>query len=298
MSTFYTVVTDIGAAKLAAAIANVQPLELTHFAVGDGGADGPEGAYDPVKTQTTLNRERHRVQINDIRIDVANAAWLVVEAVIPATVGGWWIREAGIFDADGDMIAIAKYPESWKPVLSDGVGKDFLLRIVFEHSNIAAVTLNIDPAVVVATRDHVSEEIAQHNDDAEAHPLLNTYDMPFNAGWGGDGSGEDIAVQGIGAVLLQRDLQVLEVQGRLLSPSEGADVEIDIKRNGISIFEGEARPRFAEGETNLAAGTFLVSGLDNQTLWTAGDVIEAKVLSVGSTTPGQKMLITIVAKVR
>lgn len=297
MSTFYTVVTDIGAAKLAAAIANVQPLELTHFAVGDGGADGPEGVYDPVKTQTTLNRERHRVQINDIRIDGANAAWLVVEAVIPASVGGWWIREAGIFDADGYMIAIAKYPESWKPVLSDGVGKDFLLRIVFEHSNVAAVTLNIDPAVVVATRDHVSEEIDQHSNDAEAHPLLNTYDMPFNAGWGGDGAGEDLEVKGIGALLLRRNVLVLEVQGRLMLPATGGDVEIDVLINGTSLFT-EDRPKFLDGETNLSGGTFFANGFVNNALWSAGDVVEVKVLSVGATTPGQKMLITIVAKVR
>jgi hypothetical protein len=298
MTTFYTVVTDVGAAKLAAAIANVQPLELTHFGVGDGGADGPEGVYDPVKTQTTLNRERHRVQINDIRIDGSNAAWLVVEAVIPATVGGWWIREAGIFDADGDMIAIAKYPESWKPVLADGVGKDFLLRIVFEHSNVAAVTLNIDPAVVVATRDHVSQKIAQHNADDEAHPLLNTYDMPLNAGWGSDGAGEDLEVGGVGAWLLRRNIEILEIRGRVLIAPEGGDIEIDVLRNGISIFSGTERPKFIDGQTILTPGTFLVDEFDDQKMWAADDVIEVKVLSVGATAPGQKMLITIVAKVR
>ncbi|NKD86678.1 hypothetical protein HEQ63_10885 [Haematospirillum jordaniae] len=153
---YYTLVTDAGHTRLTEALATAKPVVLSHFAFGDGNG----AAYDPTPDQTALRREVWRTEINSIRTDPKNPAWLTVEAVIPARVGGWTVREAGVFDADGTMIAIAKYPESFKPQLDDGVGKDLCCRMILQHGNVSAVTLKIDPSVVLATRDHVSAEVA------------------------------------------------------------------------------------------------------------------------------------------
>lgn len=171
---YYTLVTDIGHAKLTNALALGQVVTLTHFAVGDGNG----AVYNPVAAQTALAREVYRAPINAIRPDDVNPTWLTVEAVIPASVGGWTVREAGIFDVDGDLIAIAKYPESVKPALDSGVGKDLYCRVILQHGNVSTVTLKIDPAVVLATRafvtDTVAAGIADHAASVTAHPDAST----------------------------------------------------------------------------------------------------------------------------
>lgn len=172
---YYTLITDVGQAKLANAVAHGTAVTLTHFAVGDG--DG--AAYDPTQDQTALKNEVFRAPINSIRTDGDNPSWVTVEAVIPATEGGWTVREAGVFDADGDLFAIAKYPESIKPTLAEGVGKDLYCRLILQHGNADTVTLLVDPAVVVATRGFVQDEVAAHDADPDAHGSLfqNVSDM-------------------------------------------------------------------------------------------------------------------------
>ncbi|WP_114109710.1 phage tail protein [Thalassospira xiamenensis] len=166
MSDYYTIFTNIGVAKMANALALGQSVTLTHFAVGDGGVDGD---YNPIAAQTSLRGETYRAQINAINVDPENPSWLVIEAVIPANQGGWYVREAGLFDQDGDMIAVARYPETFKPVLESGVGKDLYLRMILEHSNTELVTLKIDPAIVLSTRQYVDNSIADHDADPNAH---------------------------------------------------------------------------------------------------------------------------------
>lgn len=166
MSDYYTIFTNIGVAKMANALALGQSVVLTHFAVGDGGVDGD---YNPTAAQTELKNETFRAAVNAINVDANNPSWLVVEAVIPANQGGWYVREAGLFDQDGDMIAIIRYPETFKPVLESGVGKDLYLRVILEHRNTELVELKIDPAIVLATRKFVEDEIDSHNSDANAH---------------------------------------------------------------------------------------------------------------------------------
>mgnify|MGYP003109953465 CR=1 FL=1 len=166
MSDYYTIFTNIGVAKMANALALGQSVVLTQFAVGDGGIDGD---YNPTAAQTSLKNETYRAAVNAISVDPNNPSWLVVEAVIPANQGGWYVREAGLFDQDGDMIAIIRYPETFKPVLESGVGKDLYLRVILEHSNTELVELKIDPAIVLATRQFVVDSIDSHNADATAH---------------------------------------------------------------------------------------------------------------------------------
>lgn len=166
---YYTLITDIGRAKEANAKATGTALVLTHFAVGDGGG----AAYNPAADQTALVNETHRVPINAIYVDDDNPTWLVVEAVLLATVGGWYVREAAVVDADGDLYAIVKYPETYKPILDEGVGKDLHLRVICETANTADITLKIDPAVVLATRRYVDEEMASHAAGTD-HPAATT----------------------------------------------------------------------------------------------------------------------------
>ncbi|MGO1000824.1 phage tail-collar fiber domain-containing protein [Lysobacter sp. CA196] len=155
-SEFYTLATAAGRAKIAAAIANRTSLQLTHMAVGDG----LNGAYyNPSEAQSSLKHEVYRAPLNGLDRDTANPAWIVAELVIPDDVGGFYVREVGIFDADGDLIFVGKYPESFKPTLSSGSNKQLYVRAVCEVGNAANVTLLIDPSVVLATRTYVDTRI-------------------------------------------------------------------------------------------------------------------------------------------
>jgi len=165
---FYTILTDTGKAKLANAQALGTKVEFSEMAVGDGGGD----YYDPVESQTALKNETWRGQINRIKTDDDNPSWIVVEVVIPMSTGGFTIREAGILDADGDLIAVGKYPATYKPVLAEGSGKDLYIRMILEIGNVSSVTLKIDPAVVLSTREYVDGSIEEHNTDPSAHGNL------------------------------------------------------------------------------------------------------------------------------
>tara|TARA_R110002012_G_scaffold321621_2_gene550176 strand:- start:15263 stop:16231 length:969 start_codon:yes stop_codon:yes gene_type:complete len=151
MPQFYTLPTAIGQAKMANALALGQTVNITHMAVGDGGGTLPT----PNSNRTALVNEIRRAPINASEVDEQNPTWVVVEQVLPPDVGGWTIREVGIIDQDGDLIAYGNYPETYKPILSEGSGRTQTIRFVLEVSDTAAVTLKIDPAVVLATRAYV-----------------------------------------------------------------------------------------------------------------------------------------------
>ena len=117
MSTkFYTLLTEIGAAKLASATALGVPLKITHMAVGDGGGALPT----PDAKQTALVNEKRRAALNMLYIDPQNSSQIIAEQVIPENEGGWWIREVGLFDESGALIAVGNCPESYKPQLAEG----------------------------------------------------------------------------------------------------------------------------------------------------------------------------------
>ena len=148
---YYTLLTNIGLAKLMNAVALGQNVEWSEMAVGDGNGN----PTTPTQTQTVLVRERHRAQINQLSVDEVNPNYLVAELVIPSTVGGWTVHEVGLFDTDGDLVAVANFPATYKPILAEGSGKDLVIRIIIEASNAANVTLKIDPSVVLASRSWV-----------------------------------------------------------------------------------------------------------------------------------------------
>lgn len=154
---YYAVLTNVGAAKLANATALGAQVEITQMAVGDGNGALPT----PNPAQTALVHELRRAPLNTLSIDPNNANQIIAEQVIPEDVGGWWIREIGLFDKDGDMIAVANCAETYKPQLQEGSGRVQVVRMILIVSSTAAVTLKIDPSVVLATRQYVDDQIIQ-----------------------------------------------------------------------------------------------------------------------------------------
>ena len=158
MSTkFYTLLTDIGAAKLASAAALGVPLKITHMAVGDGGGILPT----PDAKQSALVNEKRRAALNMLYIDPQNSSQIIAEQVIPENEGGWWIREVGLFDESGALIAVGNCPESYKPQLAEGSGRTQTVRMVLITSSTDNITLKIDPAVVLATRKYVDDKVLE-----------------------------------------------------------------------------------------------------------------------------------------
>ncbi|EMX8411573.1 phage tail protein [Yersinia enterocolitica] len=150
---FFALLTNIGAAKLANATALGTRLEITHMAVGDGGGTLPT----PNPAQTQLVNEQRRAALNTLSIDPINTSQIIAEQVIPEAEGGWWIREIGLLDKDGDLIAIANCAETYKPLMQEGSGRTQTIRVILIVSSTAAVTLKIDPSVVLATRQYVDK---------------------------------------------------------------------------------------------------------------------------------------------
>jgi len=154
---FYTLLTEIGAAKLASAAALGVPLKITQMAVGDGGGVLPT----PSAQQTALVAEKRRASLNMLYIDPQNSSQVIAEQVIPETEGGWWIREVGLFDDTGALIAVGNCPESYKPQLAEGSGRTQTVRMVLITSSTENITLKIDPAVVLATRKYVDDKVLE-----------------------------------------------------------------------------------------------------------------------------------------
>ncbi|EPA3124015.1 phage tail protein [Yersinia enterocolitica] len=161
---FFALLTNIGAAKLANATALGTRLEITHMAVGDGSGTLPT----PNPAQTQLVNEQRRAALNMLTIDPINTSQIIAEQVIPETEGGWWIREIGLLDKDGDLVAIANCAETYKPQLQEGSGRTQTIRMILIVSSTAAVTLKIDPSVVLATRKYADDkaiEVKQYADN-------------------------------------------------------------------------------------------------------------------------------------
>lgn len=151
--TYFAILTAIGEAKLANATALGTTLQLTQMGVGDGNGSTPL----PNRSQTALVRENRRAPLNRLFVDPANASQIIAEQVIPEEIGGWWIREIGLYDTDGNLCAVANCPDTYKPVLAEGSGRTQVIRMVLIVSNTAAVQLKIDPAIVLATRGYVDD---------------------------------------------------------------------------------------------------------------------------------------------
>ncbi|RDS89451.1 phage tail protein [Pseudomonas fluorescens] len=156
-SQFMAILTNVGAAKLANANALGIPWNLTELGVGDANGADPM----PSPAQTKLINEQRRAPLNQLRVDPVNAAVIIAEQVIPADVGGWWIREIGLYDSDGDLVAVSNCAPSFKPLLVQNTGKTQIIRMNFIVANTSSVVLKIDPSVVLATREYVDLQIIE-----------------------------------------------------------------------------------------------------------------------------------------
>lgn len=154
---YYTILTEVGKTKVANAAALGRQIKLTQLAVGDG--NGVE--YDPVESQTDLKKETYRTPISHLGTDAQNPNWVIAEGMIPVDVGGWFVREVGLFDEDGDLFAVGKYPETYKPTLAEGTGRDLYIRFIMVVSNTESIDLKIDPTVAIATRGFVEEMVSE-----------------------------------------------------------------------------------------------------------------------------------------
>ncbi|WP_315383331.1 phage tail protein [Microvirgula aerodenitrificans] len=167
---FYTVLTKIGEAKYANSTALKVPMRLTTLAVGDGGGATPA----PTRDASRLVRELRRAPLNSLITDLNNPGQFIAEQIIPAEIGGWWIREMGIYDADGDLIAIGNCPDTYKPLLAEGSGRTQIIRMIMQFGSDALIELKIDPAVVLATRQYVDTGLKAHREEPDPHPQYLT----------------------------------------------------------------------------------------------------------------------------
>ena len=162
---YKAVLTTVGAAKIAAATAGGAKINLTQMAVGDGGGSLPT----PVPTQTKLIAEKHRAVLNKVIVDPKKKNYLVAELVIPPEIGGFWMRELGLYDDTGALIAVSNMAESYKPLLSEGSGRAQTLRMVVIVSDMDTVNLLIDSSTVLATQEYVDDKLLEH-EQSRRHP--------------------------------------------------------------------------------------------------------------------------------
>ncbi|HFF9078490.1 TPA: phage tail protein [Escherichia coli] len=163
---FKTIITDTGAKKLAQAAApDGNPVRLTHMAVGDGGGTLPT----PDSKQTRLVHEVWRHTVNRVTLDATHQNRIIAELVIPPETGGFWIREIGVFDEHGDLIAVGNTAESYKPTVAEGSGRAQTFRTILTVSSTATVALTVDNTMVMATVDYVNDKLKEH-EQSRRHP--------------------------------------------------------------------------------------------------------------------------------
>ncbi|HAJ1844567.1 TPA: phage tail protein [Escherichia coli] len=162
---YYATLTNQGAARLANATMLGSKLNLTQMAVGD--ANGVLPTPDPA--QTKLINQKRIAPLNLLSVDPNNQSQIIAEQIIPENEGGFWIREIGLYDDEGVLIAVANCPETYKPQLQEGSGRTQTIRMILVVTNTEAITLKIDPAVVLATRKYVDDKISEH-EQSRRHP--------------------------------------------------------------------------------------------------------------------------------
>ena len=182
---FRTVTTNAGRNAVREALAQVKTVKLSHMSVGDGGGS----PVTPTSSMTALVNERFRAQINDIVLDPDTPDLFTAELFIPQAEGGWYIREVGLWMDDGTLFAVGNTPLTEKPDISSGAATDLLVRLIIRVLDAATVSIEIDPAQVLATREYVDRKLDAHNKDGGAHETLARKSVQIKAGTGLTGGG-------------------------------------------------------------------------------------------------------------
>jgi hypothetical protein len=236
-SQFFAILTNIGTAKQANADALGIAWKITQMGVGDANGTDPI----PSAAQTALLNERRRAPLNQLKVDPNNAAIIVAEQVIPEDVGGWWIREIGLYDADGDLVAIANCAPSFKPLLAQGSGRTQVVRMNMIVSNSSNVELKIDPSVVLATRSYVDAKVLD-----EINKLDNKQSVKV-------ATTANIALAGLQTV----DGVVLVAGDRVLVKNQAV-----AKDNGIYLAAAAVWTRAPDADTNAEVTSALLTSVE------------------------------------
>ncbi|HEA2877255.1 TPA: phage tail protein [Escherichia coli] len=266
---YLAILTNQGAARLANAAALGTKLNLTQMAVGD--ANGTLPTPDPA--QTKLINQKRIAPLNLLTVDPANTSQIIAEQIIPENEGGFWIREIGLYDDDGILIAVANCPETYKPQLQEGSGRTQTIRMILIVSSTSSITLKIDPSVVLATRKYADDkaiELKLYVDDLmskhlaadDPHSQYATKDSPTFTGKPKAPTPPVVAndtqvatagfVQAVIAALVSGELANKQPLDKTLTDLSGKDVAAILEYLGL------------EGVTSLRSATFTSS-----TLWTA-----------------------------
>ncbi|MCB2255366.1 phage tail protein [Pseudomonas chlororaphis] len=241
-SQFFAILTAVGKAKQANADALGIPWNFSQIGVGDANGTDPI----PSEQQTQLIHENRRAPLNQVKIDPNNANIIIAEQVIPENVGGWWIREIGLYDAAGDLVAVANCAPSFKPLLSQGSGRTQVIRMNLIIANTANVELKIDPSVVLATRAYVDGKVLEEINKLDSKQSVRA------------ATTTNIALSGLQTI----DGIALAAGDRVLVKNQAA-----AKDNGLYVAVAGAWTRAADADTNAeVTSAMLVSVEQGATL--------------------------------
>lgn len=167
---YQVILTDIGLQKLTQAEANGTQVQFSQIAIGDGA--GRPITVD--STMTALVNEVYRTNVNQVYIDPKDSSTIVIEGIIPLSAGGFWIREIGVFDTEGDLILVGNYPDSYKPdPVTEVAGFELPLLVKKKLSNTSVVQIAVDNSIVMASKEYVDNQINAHISDQNAHNIPN-----------------------------------------------------------------------------------------------------------------------------
>ena len=184
---FYTILTNVGKAKIANALPTGTKVNLTKMKIGDSNGT----YYNPSESQTELVHKVYECNVTSVEVDESNPNWITITAAIPSDVGGFSIREVGVFDDSNSLIAIGKYPETYKPVASDGSVKELYIKMTLEVVNASSVELKIDPTIILATKKDVENINTKVEDVTSQLEHIEYYITPQMFGAKGDGVTDD-----------------------------------------------------------------------------------------------------------
>lgn len=190
---YHSLLTRIGIEKLTRAQVEGTQVKLTEMAVGDMDRE-------PNEDMTSLGNEVWRGEINDMGVDPLNPSWIYTETHIPENIGGFWVREAGIYDDEGDLIVISRQPASYKPMLEDGTAKQLIIRIITEVSNADTVELSIDPSIVMASREYVDKQMET------CKSLIGDLSDEFDGKLEGKQSQLDLLFSAVNRIMIENEL--------------------------------------------------------------------------------------------
>ncbi|AGP46800.1 MULTISPECIES: phage tail protein [Enterobacterales] len=259
---YFCLLTNKGASKLASTVEGTKKIKITQMAVGDGGGFLPA----PSPSATSLINENYRASLNSLTIIAGEENQLSAELLISESIGGWWIRELGLYDDEGDLIAIGNCPETYKPKMVEGSGRRQNIRMILAVSSIEKINLITDPSIIVATRDYVDDlhlvvlEKLSNHEKSRNHP--------------------DATLQAKGLVQLSNDSnsssETLAATPKALKSVNDAAV----KKTGDTISGGLTVNGTIETKSGLTTSSLSVNG---STTITGGLTAKASVELYGST---------------